>query len=99
MMMRRRGRAVRSFSGLVLVAVLLGGCSKTLDMAKIESEIEKGIESQTGVKVKSVNCPESREVKKGDTFKCTAVGEDGSTAPVGVTQTSDDGDIDWKLNP
>jgi hypothetical protein len=89
----------RTFIAVVGSALVLVACSSTLDMERIESEILQGIESQTDAQLERVDCPEEREAKEGDTFTCTAVAEDGQTAPVRVEQTSDDGDIEWELNP
>ena len=93
-------RGARTVTGIVAVLALvltLGACSKTLEMDRVESEIESGIESQTGASVLSVDCPDEVEAVDGDTFECTAVAEDGSQATVEVTQTSDDGDISWEV--
>lgn len=72
------------------------GCGG-LDTGKAQDKIKEGIEKQTGVKVKSVACPDNVELKKGDTFNCTATASDGSKATVKVTQTSDSGDIRYEL--
>ena len=93
-------RGVRTASSIVAVmaaALFLGACSKTIDIPKVESEIKSGILTQTGISVLSVDCPDEVDAEEGNTFECTAVGEDGSTATVEVTQTSDEGDIRWEV--
>lgn len=79
--------------------LVLSGCTNTLDMEKAETEIKKGIEQQTGLTMKSVDCPDSETAKKGATFECTAVADNGTKAPVKVTQKDDKGNITWELNP
>lgn len=87
----------------VLAAVALAGAgvagcgTEMLNTDKAETEISKGIEEQTQVKA-TVDCPDDVEIKKDDTFTCTAKPEDGSaSATVTVTQTDDEGNISWQL--
>ena len=91
-------QAMRRVAWIVAVpaaVLLLGACSKTLEMDEVESQIKTGIEQQTGATVTEINCPDEVEAKDGDTFDCTVTADDGSEATVEVTQTSDDGDITW----
>ena len=93
-------RAARRAAWIVAVLatmLMLGACSKTLEMDEVESQITTGIEEQTGATVAEIECPEEVEAKEGDTFECSVRGEDGSEATVEVTQTSDDGAITWIL--
>lgn len=75
-------------------ALTAAGCStsSTLNTDKAESAIKDALIEQAKTKVASVDCPE-REAKKGDTFTCTAKGEDGTTAVVTVIQKDDDGNV------
>ena len=93
-------RGVRSAAWIVAalaMMLMLGACSKTLEMDEVESQIQTGIEEQTGATVTEVSCPEEVEAKEGDTFDCTVKAEDGTEGTVEVTQTSDDGDVTWIL--
>jgi uncharacterized protein DUF4333 len=96
--MRSTGRYARAFAALGASALLLlTSCTKTLDTAKLESEITKGIEQQTDFTVKSIDCPEDRKAKAGDTFTCKVTATDGSTGTVKVTQKDDEGNVRWEL--
>lgn len=89
-----------------VAAIALPGCEasfsiggKTLNTDKAEAEIAKGIKQQTGVDA-TVVCPDDVKIKKDDTFNCTATPKGGGkSAIVGVTQTDDEGNIHWELNP
>lgn len=96
----RRGPSALAL--LVGLAVLTGACEfsfggRTLDTDTIENEIAQGIEEQTGISVQSVECPDDVDAEAGNTFRCTATADDGSTAPVRVTQQDDEGNVEWEL--
>jgi len=80
-------------------ALVLAGCGG-LDSGKIEEEISEEIEerSQGQVKVRSVDCPDDVEAKKGDRFTCRVTAENGRSTRVVVVQTSDDGDVRFYPN-
>ena len=84
---------------LPVLALALPGCG-TLDTDKIEDEISKEIEerSQQQVKVRSVECPDDVDAKKGDRFTCKVTAENGKSTNVSVVQTSDDGDVRYVPN-
>jgi len=84
---------------LIVLGAVLAGCTSQLDTDKAEREIKKGIAEQTGVEVKSVECPDEVETEEGDTFECTAVAESGDEVSVKVTQTDDEGNVNWELDP
>ena len=84
-------RPVISMSPLC-AALALAGCG-TIDNEKLETKLKSGIESQAGVKLKSVDCPEGRKLKQGDVFNCTALSTAGEKANVKVTQTDDEGNV------
>ena len=84
---------------LVVCAVpALAGCG-SLDMDKIEEEIATGIEEQTDSRGVEVDCPDGVEAKDGDEFECDVTDRNGEEAKVEVVQTSDEGDIRWRLQP
>jgi hypothetical protein len=88
----------RSLASVVAAcaALVFAGCGG-IDSAQLETKIKAGIETQTGKKLKSVDCPENRELKKGDVFTCKATFISGESADVKVTQTDDKGNIVWQL--
>ena len=92
-------RGARSWFALVAVAAAptLAACgNQQLNTEKLETEIESGIERQTDVQIRSIECPK-REVKAGDRFTCKATATDGDTADVTVTQRDDKGNVRWRL--
>jgi len=80
-------------------ALALAGCGdKKLDTDKLEGKIQDGIEKQvSGVKIKSIDCPNNVKVKKGDTFNCKATTNSGQTANVKVTQQDDKGNVNYQV--
>ena len=89
--------------GLGAVAALAGslalvgaGCgTKTLNTDNVETEIKRGLTEQTGTNVKSVDCPDDVEAKKGENFECEATSDAGQKQRVKVTQLDDDGNVRW----
>ena len=84
--------------GLVLIPlVLLSACSHNLAMDAVKSAISKGVTEKLGLQIATVTCPESREIKAGDSFECTADAQTGGQVKVLVTQTDANANIDWKV--
>jgi hypothetical protein len=83
--------------------VLAGGflfacaCSRSLDTAGLESQLQSDLQGRLGITVTSVACPDDVEAKAGVTFQCTAVGETGSTTTISVTQEDDQGNVNWEI--
>lgn len=100
--MKPRNTTRTSFDWKVILTVslvgLLAACSATLNTKKLEDEIKKGIEEQTGIDVASISCPGNIELEEGDTFDCEVEAEDDSKTSVTVTQQDDEGNVTWKLN-
>jgi len=89
---------LRGVLALACVAILAGSaCSKTLDMPDLEAQIKDGIEEQVDVSISAVDCPDEVEAETGATFECKAEVSDGSSATVEVTQTDDEGNVDWVI--
>ncbi len=84
---------VAALSPALIAVLVLTGCSTTLDADKAETEIAKAVRVQAGVPVKTVECPEDVEAKKGDKFNCTVTAKDGTSGKVNVTQKDDKGNI------
>lgn len=80
------------------LAVALAGCGVTLDMDAIGKSVSSGINSQLGLEIASVSCPqESRPAKAGDTFECVATPKEGGKLTIKVTQKDDTGKVDWEV--
>jgi hypothetical protein len=102
-MARRRRTAVAGAAIALAAAVAAGGCSvevgtggDELDTQELEQNIADSEEETRGFRP-TVECPEDVEISEGDEFTCTATDPQGNTATVFVTQTSDDGDVRWRL--
>jgi hypothetical protein len=87
------GVVILATSGLSACSFSVGG----LDMNKLKEAITTGVEAQTGVEITSIDCPPNRDVEEGDTFDCTATIEDGNSLTIKVTQTDDQGNINWEV--
>lgn len=96
---RSAGQALVLVGALVLTSAcqVSFGSGSTLDTPKLEAEVERGLEEQTGVVVQSVDCPEDVPIQVGAMFTCTATADDGSTATIDVRQTDDQGNVQWEL--
>jgi hypothetical protein len=89
---------VKRIAGIILLLgclLLLGACSKTLNMDNVESGIRDGLNEQIQVDA-DVNCPDEREAEAGDTFECTATA-DGEEMTIRVEQQDDEGNVNWEL--
>lgn len=75
--------------------VVLTGCSKTIDEAKLQDTIRDKVAADQGITLTSVSCPKDRKAKTGDIFQCTATTDSGATITFDVTQTSDNGDVKY----
>src|SRR3954470_4565415 len=80
----------------VASVVGLAACSHELDMEKVKGMISNMIQTQVGAAVKTVSCPDKREMKAGDTFECQAEIDHGKV-PVTVTQKDGSGNISAEL--
>jgi hypothetical protein len=78
-------------------AVVMAGCTQTLDMSKAQAAISDGLARQLGVRVVSVTCPESRVMKEADSFECQAVIDGGARLAIQVTQKDGEGNFNWQV--
>jgi hypothetical protein len=83
--------------GLLAVTATLAGCERLLDIDRAETAIKSGLTEQLQLPFASVSCPESRPMKAGDVFECTAVAETGGDLTIRVTQEDGAGALDWKV--
>jgi uncharacterized lipoprotein len=95
-------RTVESWLAAVLAAsvvLVLAGCQQVdrVDTGEAEQDIKRGLSARTGAKLRSVDCPDDVEARKGDVFTCTAIASDGSKVRVKVTQVDDEGGVRWEL--
>jgi hypothetical protein len=78
---------------LVALAVLLGGCSSTIDSEKAATTIGRTVAERTGSKIARVSCPSGKTARTGATFTCHVVAADGSAGDVTVVETDDKGTV------
>jgi hypothetical protein len=80
---------------LLLATALLPGlaaCGETVvDTNKVENLIRDGAANRQ--LIRSVDCPDEVDAKKGDTFDCTLEITDGSREKVTIRQLDDDGTV------
>jgi Domain of unknown function (DUF4333) len=88
-----RARSLVLAGGLLLACA----CSRSLDTAGLESQLQAGLQERLGITVSSVTCPDDVEAKADVSFQCTAVGESGSTTTISVTQEDDQGNVNWEI--
>ncbi|HET9310320.1 MAG TPA: DUF4333 domain-containing protein [Actinomycetota bacterium] len=94
--MSMRSRSIR-LAAVAVLAVAAAACTKTLDTDGLETELQRQIQQQTGGTISSVNCPADVEVETGGTFDCTAEEESGATLTIRVTQSDDQGNVEWNV--
>ena len=82
---------------LLLLVALAAGCSRVLDTPSVEAEIKDQLELQLSGVTVEIECPEDIEAKAGESFECTATSEENNKAKIVVTQTDDDGSIDFRV--
>lgn len=76
-------------------ALLLTGCSTTIDVNTLETSVQTGLAEQLGGEW-TVQCPDSMEIQSGLTTNCMATNADGESVDVNVTQTDDQGNVTWE---
>lgn len=103
-MMRVKSTSLlRVCAGLAAAVAALPACSFSasvggddLNTDRAEEVIAEGILDQTDTEV-TVQCPDDVAIEQDSTFDCTARESDGTESTVEVTQTDDEGNIQWRL--
>ena len=83
--------------GILVLPAALAGCERLLDIERAEAAIKSGLTEQLEMPFASVECPETRAMKAGDVFMCTAVAQTGGDLRIQVTQTDGSGAIKWTV--
>jgi hypothetical protein len=89
-------RTVRGAT-IVVAALLLVSCTKTLDIDKLKASIKSTVEKNTSSKVTSVDCPSTVKQEQGGDFQCTITLSDGSKHHVKVVQKDSKGNVRWDV--
>ena len=92
------GKVVLALAGAL--SVLAIGCGEeTLDTDDLQTTISDGLEEQAGVAPESVSCPDDITVEEGSEFECTGTAPNGDEFTIQVTQTDDEGNIEFEVPP
>lgn len=89
-------RTVRLFAVAALV-VAAGACSKTLDSEGLETTLKEQLTRETASTITAVDCPDEIKVETGGTFECTVTEESGTTFTLSLTQTDDNGAVNYEI--
>jgi hypothetical protein len=91
-LVRRITPALATAAFLAAAAV---GCTPMIDGPGLEKQI-KDKSAQNGLTLASVSCPTGQKAQQGATFTCTSTTSDGDTITWNVTQTDNQGNVDYK---
>ena len=80
----------------VSAALLISGCSSTINVDQLEQKVQDGLAEQLGG-TWTVTCPDSMEVQAGLTTDCMATSDAGQTVDVNITQDDDQGNVTWEV--
>jgi hypothetical protein len=93
--------AIRYWSWVLMLptvcAIVLSGCSKTLDAKKVEEAIKADLSNQGKLSVKSITCPTGVKVQPGQSFECTGELDPDGGFFVTVHQEDDRGNVSWAV--
>jgi hypothetical protein len=83
---------------VVCIAAVAAGCSKTLNIDDLETDLGSQMDTQLGTTGTSVSCPEGDvKAEAGATFECTATFSTGDIVTVEVKQTDAEGHVTWTV--
>lgn len=92
-----RSRPARA-AALLAIGLLAAGCSRTLDMDQVESQLKDQVEADLDTTGLTVTCPDDVKVEAGSTFTCEATDGSGATMVITVTQKDDQGRVLWNVS-
>ena len=81
---------------LASLAVVAAACTDRIDMPGLESRLAQDLQAEYET-IFAVTCPEEDEVGKGKNFDCTAVGYDGTTVTLQLTQVDDRASVTYEI--
>ncbi|HEY5520416.1 MAG TPA: DUF4333 domain-containing protein [Candidatus Limnocylindrales bacterium] len=89
--------SLRLLAALPIAAVVVAcSGSSVLDKNRVQQLIGQWLEDNVQATA-NVTCPNNEPLKQDDTFTCTAVTQDGLTLKIQVTQTDNQGGVDFEL--
>jgi hypothetical protein len=81
---------------LASLTVAAAACTDRIDMPGLESRLAQDLQAEYET-IFAVSCPDEVEVGKGKNFECTAVGDDGTTLTVQLTQVDDRASVTYEI--
>lgn len=94
---RRTRRAIAPPIMASVGVIALLGCTRGLDMPRIEAAIQQDIEARGDIPVRWVECPRQVKVTVGEGFSCTAELSRGGMFTVQVTPQDELGNVTWEI--
>ena len=97
MSIRTRKPLLVAACGLFAFATAACDTTLTLNDDQLEQTITQQFQAQTNVALTAIDCPSDRPLQTGDTFTCSATTELGESLTINVTQTDDQGNVNWTV--
>jgi len=94
---RTRKPLLLAAAGLFALASAACQTTLTLNDDQLEQQITDQFLAQTQVALTAIDCPGDRPLQQGDTFTCTATTELDEPLTISVTQTDDQGHVNWSV--
>ena len=94
---RTRKPLLLAAAGLFALASAACQTTLTLNDDQLEQSITDQFLAQTQVALTTIDCPSDRPLQQGDTFTCTATTELDEALTISVTQTDDQGHVNWSV--
>ena len=82
---------------LLCVGVATVGCSKTLDVAGLETQLGTQLNAQLNTTGITVDCPDDVKAESGGELDCIGTVSTGETFTIHVKQTDGDGHVTWEI--
>ena len=79
------------------LAAAAAACTKSLDSDGLETMLQEQLTRETASTITAVDCPDEIKVETGGTFECTVTEESGTTFTLSLTQTDDQGHVNYKI--
>jgi hypothetical protein len=88
-------RTLISCALLVLLVPLAACGERRIVAGDLEAKLRTSLAHRSGMRVRSVACPDDVKVSEGTRFDCTGVRPDGRRAVVEVRLTNDEGGLSY----
>ncbi len=97
MTFRTRKPVLLAAAGLFALASAACQTTMTLNDDQLEQQIKQDFYEQTNVALAEIDCPSDRPLLQGDTFTCAATTELDESLTISVTQTDNQGHVNWNV--